>query len=309
MRGDRWRVPLMLAPALLVVVGLFGGGLAYGFLQSLGWQPLIGRRELTLQAYVNLLTGESYAEQFWTGLRLSLWISLASTALSAAFAVGAALLIRGTRLGRRVSVFLFQLNLPIPHIVAAVGILFLLSPSGLLSRLGAQLGLLDQPSDFPILVRDRLGIGVILSYVWKEVPFIGVIVLAVLQSLSRDYEDIARNLGANWWQRFVHVILPLIAPALFSTSIIVFAFTFGAYEVPGILGVRYPRTLPIMALRFFTDADLSARAEAGAQTVGPAAAVDQFPILADSRMRVNARAISRGSHRAFHQRSWRLSKR
>jgi putative spermidine/putrescine transport system permease protein len=122
--------------------------------------------------------------------------------------------------------------------------------------------LFDSPSDFPILVRDRLGIGIILSYVWKEVPFIGVIVLAVLQSLSRDYEDIARNLGANGWQRFVYVILPLIAPALLSTSTIVFAFTFGAYEVPGILGVRYPRTLPVLSLRFFTDADLNARAEA-----------------------------------------------
>ncbi|MGC9320580.1 MAG: ABC transporter permease subunit, partial [Armatimonadota bacterium] len=57
-------------------------------------------------------------------------------------------------------------------------------------------------------------------------------------------------------------ILPLIAPALLSTSIIVFAFTFGAFEVPGVLGVRYPRTLPVLALRFFTDADLNARAEA-----------------------------------------------
>jgi len=273
MRWERWRVPAMLAPALLVVVVLFGGGLAYGLLQSLGWQPLIGRRELTLQAYVNLLAGEPYAEQFWTGLWLGLWISLASTVLSAALAVGAALLIRGTRSGKRLAVFLFQLNLPIPHIVAAVGILFLLSQSGLLSRLGAQMGLLDSPSDFPILVKDRFGAGIILSYVWKEVPFIGVIVLAVLQSLSRDYEDIARNLGANWWQRFTHVILPLITPALLSTSIIVFAFTFGAYEVPGILGVRYPRTLPVLSLRFFTDADLSARSEAGALSMIVAAIV------------------------------------
>jgi putative spermidine/putrescine transport system permease protein len=273
MRWERWRVPAMLAPALLVVVVLFGGGLAYGLLQSLGWQPLIGRTELSLHAYVNLLSGEAYAEQFWTGLRLSLWISLASTVLSAVLAVAAALLIRGTVSGKRLAIFLFQFNLPIPHIVAAVGILFLLSQSGLISRLGAQIGLLDGPSDFPILVRDRFGIGVILSYVWKEVPFVGVIVLAVLQSLSEDYEDIARNLGANAWQRFVHVIVPLIGPALLSTSIIIFAFTFGAYEVPGTLGVLFPRTLPVLSLRLFTDADLSARAEAGALSMMIAAIV------------------------------------
>ncbi len=262
MRRRTWRLVAMLAPAMVVVVLLFGGGLLYGFVRSLGWQPLIGRTDVSLQAYANILTGTRYAEQFWVGLGLSLWISLASTVLSAVLAVGAALLIRSTRRGQRLSIFLFQLNLPIPHIVAAVGMLFLLSQSGLLSRLGAQLGLSNSPSDFPVLVRNRRGIGIILSYVWKEVPFIGVIVLAVLQSLSRDYEEVARTLGANAWQRFVYVILPLIAPALLSTSIIVFAFTFGAFEVPGVLGVRYPRVLPVLALRFFTDADLNARAEA-----------------------------------------------
>ncbi|MGD2144891.1 MAG: hypothetical protein PVF54_10470, partial [Anaerolineae bacterium] len=71
-----WRLVAMLAPAMTVVVLLFGGGLLYGFLRSLGWQPLIGRTDVSLRAYVNVLTGVRYAEQFWTGLWLSLWISL-----------------------------------------------------------------------------------------------------------------------------------------------------------------------------------------------------------------------------------------
>lgn len=262
MRWERWRIPVMFAPTMIVIVVLFGGGLAYGVLQSLGWQPVIGNRQLTLNAYANILSSERYAEQFWAGLLLSLWISLASTVLSAVLAVGAALLLQRSFWGKRLSVFMFQFNLPIPHIVAAIGILFLFSQSGLLSRLGTQIGLYEAPSDFAVLVRDPYGIGIILSYVWKEVPFIGVIVLAVLQSMIQDYEDSARNLGASRWQRFRYVTLPLIAPSLLSTSILVFAFTFGAYEVPGILGVRYPRTLPVLALRFFLNADLNARAEA-----------------------------------------------
>jgi putative spermidine/putrescine transport system permease protein len=262
MRWERWRVAAMLAPAMILVVVLFGGGLAYSLMQSLGWQPLIGETELSLDAYANILTGERYADPFWTGLALSLWISVASTVLSAVLAVAAALLLRHTTSGKRVAVFLFQFNLPIPHIVAAIGMLFLFSQSGLLSRLGAQIGILKAPADFPVLARDPYGIGVILSYVWKEVPFIGVIVLAVLQSLTVDYEESARTLGANAWQRFRYVTLPLIGPALLSTSMIVFAFTFGAYEVPGVLGIRHPRALPVLALRFFLDADLNARAEA-----------------------------------------------
>lgn len=257
----------MLAPTVGIIVVLFGGGLLYGVLQSLGYQPLIGKTELNLQAYARILTYERYAEPFWTGLLLTLWISLASTAISAMLAVATALAIRGMAWGKRLSVFLLQFNLPIPHIVAAIGMLFLLSQSGLLSRLGAQLGLLRRPADFPILVRDRYGIGIILAYVWKELPFIGVIVLAVLEALGENYEDSARTLGANSWQRFRYVTLPLIAPALLSSSMIVFAFVFGAYQIPEILGVRYPRTLPVLALRFFLDSDLNARAEAMAISV------------------------------------------
>jgi putative spermidine/putrescine transport system permease protein len=267
MRWERWRIPLMLAPTVTVIVILFGGALLYGLLQSLGWQPLIGETTLSLQAYRNILTGERYAEQFWTGLLLTAWISLASTAISALLAVAAALAIRRVSWGKRLSLFLLQFNLPIPHIVAAIGVLFLLSQSGLLSRLGAQLGLLRTPADFPVLVRDRYGIGIITAYVWKELPFIGVIVLAVLESLGENYEDSACTLGANSWQRFRYVTLPLIAPALLSSSMIVFAFVFGAYQVPDILGVRYPRALPVLSLRFFLDADLNARAEAMAMSV------------------------------------------
>ena len=50
-------------------------------------------------------------------------------------------------------------------------------------------------------------------------------------------------------------------PNLFSASIIVFAFSFGAYEVPAILGVNYPQMLPVMAFEFFLNPDLNARSE------------------------------------------------
>lgn len=257
----------MLAPALIVIVVLFGGGLLYTLLVSLGYQPLTGSTALSLDAYRTLLFGERYQAQVQSGLLLSLWISVVSTVLSAAIALGIALLVRSTRHGRKLVSFLFQFNLPIPHIVAAIGMLFLLTQSGLLSRMGAQSGLLERPADFPVLIRDRHGLGIIITYVWKEVPFIGVIVLAVLQSLGTDYEQAARTLGASSWQRFRHVTLPLVLPALLSASALVFAFTFSTYEVPELLGVRYPQPLPVLAIRFFNDADLNARAEGMALSI------------------------------------------
>lgn len=267
MQWERWRIPVMLAPMLAVIIILFLGGLLYGLLQSLGYQPRIGNFALNLDAYVNIMTSERYASQFWSGLWLTIWVSFMSTFLSAVLAIIGALLIRRLTFGRRLSTFLFQLNLPIPHVVAAIGILFLFSQSGLLSRVGAEFGLISSPADFPILVRDRYGAGIILAYIWKEIPFIGIIVLAILQSLGEDYEDIAATLGANAWQRFRYVILPLIMPGLLSASIIVFTFTFGSYEVPAILGVRSVRMLPVMSLDFFRNPDLNARAEGMAMSM------------------------------------------
>ena len=258
---DRWHIPIMLTPTLAVIIFLFIGGLGYGTLVSLGWQPLIGRTEISLDAYTNIMFSDQYSSVFWQGLLLTIWVSFASTFLAAVFALATALLLRRTFIGKRFATFLYQLNLPVPHVVAAIGILFLFSQSGLISRTGAQIGIFGGPSDFPIVVRDRYGIGIILSFVWKEVPFVGVIVLAVLQSLGADYEDLARSLGANRWQRFRYVILPLVMPGLLSGSILVFAFTFGSYEVPAILGVRFPRTLTVTAVRFFRDPDLNSRTE------------------------------------------------
>ena len=258
---ERWRIPIMLAPTMAVIILLFIGGLSYGALVSLGWQPIIGRTEISLRAYHSIMFSEQYAAVFWQGLLLTIWVSFASTFLGAVLALATALLLRRTFIGKRVATFLYQLNLPVPHVVAAIGILFLFSQSGLISRTGAQLGIVNYPSDFPVVVKDKFGIGIILSFVWKEVPFVGVIVLAVLQSLGVDYEDLARSLGANRWQRFRYVILPLVMPGLLSGSILVFAFTFGSYEVPAILGVRFPRTLTVTAVRFFRNPDLNARTE------------------------------------------------
>jgi putative spermidine/putrescine transport system permease protein len=259
----RWRLILMLAPALGVVVLLFGGGLALAVAQSLGYLPAIGRTELTLEAYRQIFS----RVDFQRSLLLTLWIALASTAVSTLLAILSALALRRAFRGQRLVTFIFQLNIPIPHLVGALGILFLFAQSGFLARLAYLVGLINAPADFPVLVNDPYGLGIILEYVWKTTCFTGLIVLAVLQSAGEELEDAARNLGANRWQRLRFVILPLIRPAVLSASVLVFAFTFGAFEVPLLLGQRFPSALPVLAYRNYTDVDLNARPEAMAMSV------------------------------------------
>ena len=127
--------------------------------------------------------------------------------------------------------------------------------------------MIARPGDFPALVFDPYAIGIILQYVWKEVPFIGVIVLANMQAIGEDYEAVARSLGASRWQCFRYILLPMIFPGVLSASVIVFAFTFGAYEIPALLGANYPAALPVLAYRKYTDVDLAARPEAMAMGI------------------------------------------
>lgn len=261
--SDRLRLTLLLAPALLVIGGLFFGGLAVGVLRSFNWMPVIGLTDPNLDAYRAVLTDPD----FLRSLLLTFHIAFTSTVISAVIAIAAALMLRRTFAGRRAIGFLFQLNLTVPHVVGAIGILYLFSQSGFFARMGYHIGLIARPGEFPALVFDPFAIGIILHYVWKEVPFIGVIVLAQMQALGTDYESVARSLGASRWQAFRHVLLPLILPGVLSASVIVFAFTFGAYEVPLLLGASHPQALPVLAYRTYTDVDLAARPEAMAMAV------------------------------------------
>ncbi|HYF62160.1 MAG TPA: hypothetical protein VD886_05055, partial [Herpetosiphonaceae bacterium] len=187
MRPGRWTTWLMLAPALGLLALLFGSSVLYGVAQSLGWLPFLGQRELSLGAYRNVLAGPQHAGEFWRALLFSLWVSGAATLLSALIALVVAAILAESRAPQRRALTLLNLNLAFPHLVWAVGLSLLLAQSGLLARIAAALGWIDGPAEFPVLIRDRFGLGVILAYVGKEVPFLLLIALSILRSQPVDY--------------------------------------------------------------------------------------------------------------------------
>lgn len=252
-----------MAPALLLVTVLFGASMIYGIVQSLGYISFIGQQEVSLQAYKNLFYGEGIAgREFWTSLGFSLWISTASTLISGAAALGiAVLLTERRRTNQGADTLALNWNLAFPHLVWAVALLLFLSQSGLLARWATTLGWIRTPADFPVLVNDRFGFGIILHYVSKETPFLTLIILAVLRAQPAGFYAVAANLGTGRWQSLRYVTFPMVKPALLSGSLLVFAFVFSSYEVAALLGVRYPQALSVLALEAFTNPDLRSRAE------------------------------------------------
>ena len=248
---------LLLGPALVLVLLLFGGGLALGFLQSLGYLPAAGMQAIGFQHFENILTDPD----FFKSLGLTIYISVVSTTIAGMVSVPAALFLIALEGPRRLVDFVFQVPLTVPHLVVATSAVFLLAPSGLIARALQAAGLIEGAAGFPLLINDPWCIGILLTYVWKEIPFITLMILAVLTNTGTGLLEAARTLKAGRWQRFRYVVLPTIFPSLVAACFIVFAYTFGAFEVPYLLGQTYPTTLSVWAYRNYSDIDLMARPE------------------------------------------------
>jgi len=247
----------LVAPALAVVTLLFGGGLLLGFWQSLGYLPAAGMQVLSLRHFSAVVADPD----FFRSLMLTFYISATSTVIAALVSVAMALVLSRLAQRHRSVHFIFQIPLTVPHLVIAIAVMFMLAPAGLFSRLALKLGLIEGSAAFPLLVNDSWAVGIISAYVWKEVPFITLMILSVLRRSGGQLLEVGKTLKANARQRFFYITLPTISPSLAAACLIVFAYTFGAFEVPFLLGRTYPMTLPVWAYKNYSDVDLLARPE------------------------------------------------
>ena len=238
-------------------MALFIGGFLFGILQSLGFFSVIADQEqkISLDAYFAVFQNETVR----AGIILTFRVALLSTILSTVIALAISLMISRTKRFQSVLIAITQFNIPIPHVVAATGILLTFSQSGLVSRLSNHFGITEGSSGFPIITNDPFGYGIILSYLWKEIPFMCVLILSALRGPVTNLDETAKTLGASYSYRLRKIILPYIFPAILSGTIIVFAFSFGSYEVPYLLGEPYPSTVSVVAYQLYTDRDLANR--------------------------------------------------
>jgi putative spermidine/putrescine transport system permease protein len=221
----------MLAPTVVALALLFGGGLAGAVRQSL--HPTFdGSGPLNPSAWTSVLHDPTFSDALWFSLRTA----LVATCLAAVAAVAIAAVLR--RQGA-VPRFLAALPVPVPHLLVATVAVAWLGPGGLAERaLGA----------LPLqLVGDRAGLGILLVYLYKETPFLVLLLLASMGRGLAQREEAAAVLGATRWQRLRWVVWPTIKAPLAGGALIVAAFVLGAFEVPLVVGPSYPPTLATYA--------------------------------------------------------------
>ena len=233
---------LLLVPFLLIMCVIFVGGMVQAVVQSVGYLPAFGMDEVTLDHYRRVLADF----RFLSSVRYTFHVALTSSLSSVIFGVLAAFLVHKARRGNKISFVLFRIPIIIPHLVVIIMIFHIFFQTGIVSRFAYSFGLIDSAHDFPLLIFDRHGIGIMLVYLYKQVPFVALMVFTILRNLDGKYVQIAENLGAGRRLILTRITLPLLAPTILSAFLITFAFGFGAFEVPFLLRSPARATLPIL---------------------------------------------------------------
>ncbi|MFW6000744.1 MAG: ABC transporter permease [Halanaerobium sp.] len=255
LRFKKWYPYILLSPALLVLSVLFLGGVILGLSQSLGYFPILGLEEPTFSYYIEVWS----SPEFFHSLVFSLFIAFTSSILTVIIGVFFAYQLVKMKGKNKIINFLYKLPIIVPHIIASLMVFLILTQSGILSRLAFHLGFIEEISEFPRLIFDKSGIGIIAAYLWKQIPFVILVVYTVLKHINNSFEAAAKNLGASSSQVFREIYLPLAAPSIGSAFIIIFAFSLGAFEIPYLLGPSYPQTLSVLAYKNYISLDLTQR--------------------------------------------------
>jgi putative thiamine transport system permease protein len=253
---------LPLAPALTLTVLL--GPLLAGFFgtlaPALGYLPVLGGDSLSLEPLAGLVA--------WPGLpraiALSLGIGLAATALSLFTVVILTAAWHGTRLFAVVERALSPL-LAVPHASAALGLAFLIAPSGWLARaLSPWATGWERPPDL-LIVQDPAGLSLLLGLVSKEVPFLLLMVLAALtQTQPGRSRAVASALGYLPVTGWLKTVFPQVYRQLRLPVYAVLAFSMSVIDVAIILGPNTPPPLAVQVVRWMNDPDLALRFQAAA---------------------------------------------
>jgi len=267
---------VLAAIVLPILGGLWETGRA-GF----GVLPAIGATELSLAPWRALATMPGIA----TSLRLSLTTGLGATALSLLLAVGFCAAVHG-RMSRRSSGRMLTPFLAAPHAALAIGLLFLISPSGWIARALAPLAGWDRP---PMLTtgNDPWGLALILGLMVKEVPFLLLVILSALSQIPvRAHLTAGRSLGYGRGLVWIKVIMPQVWPLIRLPVMVVLAYSLSVVDMALILGPSNPPTLAVMLLRLFSAPDITQilPASAGALLQGVGVALCFVGILALERL-------------------------
>lgn len=206
--------------------------LAWGYLALLLVIPLAAVVYDGLRAGLGVFWSNITRPVAWHAIKLTLWTAAVMAAINAVMGtLTAYVLVRYEFRGKALINALVDLPLAIPTLVTGVMLVILYGPQAAIgSWLKEQWGL-------EIIFAPP---GIILALLFVSFPFVVRALQPVLLEMDLHQEEMAYTLGASPWLTFRRVLLPAIAPAIASGTLLSFARALGEFGAIIVVAGNFP---------------------------------------------------------------------
>jgi ABC-type spermidine/putrescine transport system permease subunit I len=238
MRQSRLISLALVAPALLILLALFvyplGFSLITAFVDEAGaWT--VGNFTKAFDFY-------------WRDIGFTVLIVAFSTVLIGGFAIAIGGFLTLGENPRAVAAlrWLYRWPLFIPFVVAGQLMRTFLAKNGMMNNALVELGLLA-----PLQAQSYLDWrGIVVTFVWKQTPFVALLVAGAMAALDRATIEAARNLGAGRLRVLLEIVLPQVRQTLIVGLILSFVIMMSVLSVPLMINAQSPTMLTVdMAFR------------------------------------------------------------
>ncbi|MDQ6924235.1 MAG: ABC transporter permease subunit [Pseudomonadota bacterium] len=242
--ADRWVGLALLAPALAVILVFFVA-------------PLAMSAVVAFRRKDGALTLEHFAKSFdlyTTDLLFTLAIVVASTILIGLVATAIAGYLTLGENPRTVSIlrWLYRWPLFIPFVVAGQVMRTFLAKNGMLNHVLIGTGLIE-PLSAQSLLDWR---GIVVAFVWKQAPFVTLLLAGAMASIETQHIEAARNLGARRLRVLIDIILPQVRGTLLVGLVLSFVTMLSVLSVPLMINPNSPTMVTVdVAYRINTFGD------------------------------------------------------
>jgi multiple sugar transport system permease protein len=221
---------LLLIPALLVLSLVFVYPIVRAFWLSLFTENLSTQLQPVFSGLANYsrMLGDG---RFWQSMGNTTIFTVVSVLLELVLGMGIALVLNQSFRGRGIVRTIAIIPWALPTAIMGLAWTWIFNDQfGVVNDLLQRLGLIQTRISWlgePTLAMMAL----IIADVWKTTPFISIILLAGLQSIPQDLYEAHSMDGANPWQSFCQITLPLLMPQILIALLFRFAQAFGIFDL------------------------------------------------------------------------------
>jgi multiple sugar transport system permease protein len=221
---------MLLLPALILLLLVFAYPILRAFWLSLFTQNLGTQLKMVFSGLDNYgrMIGDG---RFWQSLWNTTVFTAASVLLELILGMGVALVLNQSFRGRGIVRTISLLPWALPTALMGLAWAWIFNDQyGIVNDILLRLGVLKTGISWlgdPTLAM----MAVIVADVWKTTPFIALLLLAGLQSISSDLYEAHAIDGASAWQSFWKITVPLLMPQIVIALLFRFAQAFGIFDL------------------------------------------------------------------------------